>query len=109
MSSDFKEKVLDAIRTSIEEAHQRAQALEGTHSLSAEELFPPSFMQENTSFDRVEAFLVEGGFDPERDGDWDDLADEGLDQHVRDTTDFDAWAEMKDAAAEEWARRQLTS
>jgi len=109
MSSDFKEKVLEAIRTSIDEAHQRAQALDGTHSLSAEELFPPAFMQEHTSFDDVEAFLVEGGVNPERDGNWDELADEGLDKHVRETTDFDAWAEMKDTAAEAWARRQLTS
>ncbi len=107
MSSDFKEKILDAIGTAIDEAHQRAQVLEGTHNIPAEELFPPSFVQEHTSFEAIEAFLVAGDFDPEHDGDWDTLADDGLDRHVRETTDFDTWAEMKDAASEEWARRKL--
>jgi hypothetical protein len=109
MDSDFEQKVQDAIENTITEFLETAEDLKGKHRIQAEELFPPSFMAEHTSFETVDAFLVDGDFDPDRDGGWDALADEGLDQHVRETTDFDDWAEMKEAAKEEWVLDQLRS
>ena len=109
MRSEFKQHVLDAIEEGIADVLETAEELKGTHSLQAEELFPPSFMREHTAFENVEDFLVDGDFDLEQDGGWDALAEKGLNQHVRDTTDFDTWAEMKDAATREWALDQLRS
>jgi hypothetical protein len=109
MSSDIDENLSDVIEERVAEFLKTAQELKGEHSIPARELFPPSFMCEHTSFERVEEFLIDGDFDTERDGGWDALADEGLDQHVRDTTDFESWAEMKDAAKEEWILEQLRS
>lgn len=109
MGSDYEDRISDAIEETVAEFLQKAEELKGTHSVPAEELFPPSFMQEHTTFENVEAFLVNGNFDPDRDGDWDALADDGLDRHVQETTAFDSWAAMKDVAKEEWMLSKLKS
>jgi hypothetical protein len=53
--------------------------------------------------------LIDGDFDTGRDGGWDALADDGLDQNVRDSTDSESWAEMEEAAQDEWVLGQLRS
>lgn len=109
MSNDAEEPIVEAIEEAVASFLETAEQLKGTHRLQADELFPPSFMREHTSFESIEDFLRDGDVDPDRDGDWDALADEGLDRHVRDTTAFDSWAEMKDAAKREWMVEQLRS
>jgi hypothetical protein len=86
MSDDAEEHVVDAIEEAVASFLESARQLKGKHRLQGDELFPPSFVREHTSSENIEDFLRDG-----------------------DTTAFDSWAEMKDAAKREWMVEQLRS
>lgn len=96
----FKMNGLDELAKELEQISKNAQALEGTHEYSFDEIFPNKFMIENTNFSTIEEFLLSS---PEKISSNEELekADETiLDTFVSEQTKFSTWEEMLSTATE---------
>ena len=96
----------DAIRK-LRDLQRRAERLDGEHSVSLNDLFHDEFILRNTDFDSIEAMVQASGFKVETSEDFEAIPDEQWDIFVRERTRFTSWEEMKGAAVQEWAARQL--
>lgn len=96
----------DALRK-LSDLQRRAEALDGTHSVSFPELFNDEFMLRNTDFASIDAMFEASGFNVESAADFEAIPDEAWDQFVRGRTRFTDWAEMRKAAGREWMSRKL--
>lgn len=81
------------------------EGLEG--EVTAEELFPPTFIQTHSEFSDFEEFLDESRWEVESSEDFEEIPDGPFDEYVADTTDFEDWEEMLGTAGNEWAKDQL--
>lgn len=108
MDDELQQRIFERVRDTLEEMHEQMEELKGEHQVPADELFPPAFMSEHTSFERFDAFLEAGGFEV---GEGENLeaavSKDDLHRHVRDTTTFDSWAEMREDAEEAWVLDRL--
>lgn len=66
-----------------------------------EKLFTTAFIAKHTAFDNYENWLSNGGFVFETQEEYNNLDETALDSYVRDSTCFQSWKEMLDAAASE--------
>ena len=99
--------MFDDVLRKLHELQRRAQRIDGQHQISFDELFPDEFMLRNTEFPSVDEFISASGFTVESADDFAAIPDDPWDDYVRQRTRFASWAEMQQAAAEEWITRQL--
>jgi hypothetical protein len=104
---DFEISGLDAVRRSLAELRDRAEAIAGEQEVSISELFPPDFMAAHTEFDTWEGMFSASGFSVETAEDFEKIPDEQWDTFVRTHTKFANWHEMLSAGSEEWVARKL--
>lgn len=105
--SKFEINGLDELQKELKNMKQAARDLEGTSSVSFEELFNQSFMKKYTTCNSFEDFLELGNFVVESQDDFKAIPDEEFDTHVSDNTKFKNWEDMMGTAAEEYAAKKL--
>jgi len=96
----------DALRK-LRDLQRNAEHLAGEHSVLLTELFPDEFMLRHTEFPSIGLMFAASGFKVESTEDLVAIPGEAWDRFVREGTRFASWAEMKNAAVQEWAMRRL--
>lgn len=88
----------------VEEEVNQTLSVPGVDRVDLRDLFPASFMRENTRFDSIDAFVREASLDPPGD----EPITPVIDDFVRGTTDFASWSEMRQQAELGWMRREFS-
>jgi hypothetical protein len=101
--SDFI-KGLDAFKRKVERISDNARALDGTHQVPASELFSAAFMRTHSNLSSFEELVRVGGFE---NVEFEAIPDDDWENVVQRNTTFESWDAMRNAAVEEYARRQL--
>lgn len=96
----------DALRK-LKGLQQRAEQLDGQHSVPLSEIFPDEFMLRNTEFVSIAELFEASGFKVETEEDFKSIPEAEWDKFIKERTRFASWDEMKNAAAVEWAKRRL--
>lgn len=96
----------DAFRK-LRDLQQKAEQLDGHHSVPLHELFPDEFMLHNTEFASIDELFEASGFKVETEEDFAYIQDDEWNVFISERTRFASWDEMKDAAALEWAKQRL--
>ncbi|WP_368251194.1 hypothetical protein [Enterococcus sp. 2201sp1_2201st1_B8_2201SCRN_220225] len=95
---------LDQLQKRLKQMEQSASSLNGSHSVSFNDLFTKKFMNRYTDFSIIDEFVEKSGFDF---SDMESIDEADLDSFVNENTQFESWNKMKTKAAEEWTARQL--
>jgi hypothetical protein len=97
----------DELRDELERMTESALGLDGSTEVPMTEMMSSSFMQRYTDFESIAAFFDSSPWTVEDQSDFDAIPDDGLDNYVRDHTQFSSWDEMVSKAGSKWAERQL--
>ena len=109
---DLEIRGLDEAHRSLDRLRERAEALSGSRSVPLDELFPPSFMAENTQFPTLQSMVdASGVFEDLDDGDREAIRGafdgRGWTDFVASRTRFTGWEEMLRVGGLEYVSRQL--
>jgi hypothetical protein len=91
----------------LERLQQKLRDFKGTHSVPMNDIFPSDFMREHTNFGSIDDMFAASGFKVETAEDLKAIPDDEWDAFVLRTTRFESWADMKQAGATLWTKRQL--
>jgi hypothetical protein len=83
------------------------RSLEQTRSISFAELFTTEFMRAHTQVRSFDELLSVSGFEVSSAEDFRAIPDAEWEVLIRARTSLGSWAEMQQAAAQEYARRRL--
>lgn len=100
-------KGFDELHRKLDQLARNAEALNGTHSVKFDELFPPNFMRRFTSFVSADEMFEKSGFKIESKADFEAIPDAEWDQFIRTHTRFASWKKMQETAGAEWTKKQL--
>lgn len=100
----FRVKGLDQMQKQLERLQKNAEALDGTHHIPMNELFPSSFMGSHSSYSTFQKMYDASPF---KDMAFEKIPDAEWDEYVRQSTKFVSWEKMREAATEEWAKTRL--
>ncbi|MBW9157236.1 hypothetical protein [Clostridium tagluense] len=103
----FETKGFDELEKQFTQMQQGAKELTDTESVSFEDLFPSSFMEEHTNFLSFNKFLEAGKFIVNSQEDFEAIPDSELDSHVSKSTKFSSWEDMLGEATEEFTLDKL--
>jgi len=98
---------LDEFEAKLEHIKDRLDEVSGENSVSFEDLFSSSFMEENTSFTSFEELLTSGGYVVESQEDFEAIPEEQFDEHISAHTNFTSWEEMLSEASSEYISNKL--
>lgn len=86
----FQQRIVERMKDTLDEMHQRVEDLKGEHSIPATELFSPDFMREHTKFGTLDAFFGASGFEVGEEQNFEEVVSEdALDPNVQETISFD--------------------
>lgn len=91
----------------LNDLSKRADKANGEHSVSFEELFPPSFMKKQTDSDEIYSFFNAGGFDASNNETFKEIDEDQLDVYILEHSNFESWQDMKTTAAEKYTAKLL--
>ena len=91
----------------LDKLQRKLKKLDGTHSVSFDELFNASFMNKYTQHSTIVEFFDEGGFEFETEEEFEKISEEEVDKHVQNVTNFATWREMLNKAGENWVAKEL--
>jgi len=91
----------------LDNLQKRAEKFDGNHEVPFNELFNTSFMNRYTSHSTIDEYFEAGGFVFETNEEFENLPEDKLDQHVRNSTNFESWNEMITKAGEHWVAKEL--
>ena len=103
----FEMSGFDELERELQELAEKAEAMEGEHSVPLTELCPPAFMVEHTDFATVDEMLDASGFTVETPEDIAAIPDAEWDAFIASRTRFADWNTMQDKAADDWVRRRI--
>lgn len=86
---------------------QNAEELGNVNSIPLAELLTPSFIAEHTQFKSADEFFAAGGLNVGDQKAFEALPPEKFDAFVRSVSSFASWADMRNSAGEQWAKRKL--
>lgn len=95
----------DELQRKLSTLENNAKELDGEHTLSAKELFPTSFMQENTDVSSLQELFP--GYDVSSDDTFNRIPSSIIEQSVKEHTKFNSWSELKKDAAKAYVERKL--
>lgn len=98
---------LKELQKGLDDLAQRAQALDGKHSVPISELLTPSFLSSCSRFLAFDEFFAASGFQVNSEEDFAAIPDEQWDAFIRANTTFSNWEEMLGAAGEAWVQKRL--
>jgi hypothetical protein len=91
----------------LEKLQRNAKKLDGKHEVPFNKLFNASFMNRYTSHSTINEFFEAGGIVFKTKEEFENLPVEKIDQHVRNSTNFNNWNEMITKAGEFWVAKEL--
>jgi hypothetical protein len=103
----FKITGFDQFEKQLTDLQQRAERLEGTHTVSMEQLLTPEFLRSVSSFSSFTEMCEASGFKVESQEDFAAIPDADWDAFVARTTRFAKWEDMLQEAGVEYTKRQL--
>ncbi len=106
VSGNGSRGVREVVR-SLERLADNAQALNGKHRVTADELFNPCFMQQHTRYQSFDEFKRDSPAEVSAAADW--VPPPEFEQFVREKTIFGSWPEMLKQAVGDWANQRLFS
>lgn len=95
----------DELQRKLNTLENNAKKLTGEHTLSAKELFPISFMQENTNVSSLQELFP--SYDVSSDATFSKIPSSVIEQSVKEHTKFNSWDELKEAAVKAYVERKL--
>ncbi|AUI73862.1 hypothetical protein DM469_00100 [Lactobacillus helveticus] len=95
----------DELQRKLSTLENNVKELDGEHTLSAKELFPMSFMQENTNVSSLQELFP--GYDVSSDATFSKIPSSVVEQSVKEHTKFNSWDELKETAAKAYVERKL--
>jgi hypothetical protein len=103
----MKIKGIDEVQRRLRQLSERAQALDGTHEVSVNEILTPDFIQAHTRYASVDEWFEASPFKIATTEDFAAIPDEHWNDYVRTTTDFESWQEMLEAAGAQYVQAKL--
>ena len=93
---------LDEIQRNLDRLARNAEALDGTHEISFDELFPDAFIRRHTNYPSLTAMVDASGMEnPE------EFSGEAWNAFVIAHSQFESWEAMQQEAVGEWTARKL--
>lgn len=92
----------DELQRKLSTLENNVKELDGEHTLSAKELFPMSFMQENTNVSSLQELFP--GYDVAT---FSKIPSSVVEQSVKEHTKFNSWDELKETAVKAYVERKL--
>jgi len=103
----FKITGLDDLQKNLQNLADKAEALDGQHTVSFEELFIEDFMTSNTQFSSLDELLENGKYDVNSPEDFKAIFGDAFDAYISEVTEFASWEEMLEEATTQYAVGQL--
>lgn len=91
----------------FDKLQRRLKKLDGTHNVSLDKLFSNSFMRRYTQHATIDEFFDAGGFEFEKEEEFENIPEQQLNVQVQATTHFSSWQEMLNKAGEDWMAKEL--
>jgi len=104
---DFEIKGMEELKKQLDDLAQRAERLDGTHSIPVPELLTPSFLAGCSKFASVDEMFQASGFKIESAEDFEAIPKSELDAFIKNNTSFAGWQQMLEAAGAAWTKQQL--
>ena len=103
----FEMSGFDEIERELQQLADKAEAMDGEHSISLTELCPPAFMAEHTDFATIEEMFEASGFTVETPEDFAAIPDAEWDVFIASRTRFADWRTMQEKAVADWFSRRI--
>ena len=94
---------LDKLQKNLDKLAKSAEALDGTHTVSLDEVLTPTFISRHTRFANASELFEAGGFNAESQEDFEAIPEDDLDAFIQAESSFDSWQDMLGTAGQEWA------
>ncbi len=96
----------------LKDLERKLKQVEEKHTISFEELFPPSFTRKYTDAKNMYEFIRNSGLIPKDKENitqelFENIPDKEFDEHVKSHSRFNSWEEMQSAAVKEWTAKRL--
>lgn len=105
--SGFEMRGFDELKKKLKQLGDNAKALDGTHAVQLNDLFPTAFLQRYTEFQSVEDMFEKSGFKVSSPEDFKNIPDAEWDAFIQKHTRFPSWEKMQEKAAAELMSRKL--
>ena len=103
----FEMSGFDELERELQQLADKAEAMEGEHSVPLVELCPPAFMAAHTDFATIEEMFEASGFAVETPKDFAAIPDAEWDAFIASRTRFADWNTMQEKAAADWIGRGI--
>lgn len=107
MSKDIEISGLDNMEKTFDTLIKNAESIDGTNSVSFEDLFPVDFMASNTEFNSFSSFAEASGFDASTQESFEAIPDKPWDDWVEKNSTFASWEEMYSTAVDNYINAKL--
>jgi hypothetical protein len=104
---DFEIKGLEELAKRFDDLGQRAERLDGSHSVPIPELLTPLFLAGCSQFKSADEMFRASGFKIESAEDFMAIPESEWDAFVKKHTSFGGWQQMLEAAGAAWTQKQL--
>ncbi|WP_069997741.1 hypothetical protein [Cellulosilyticum sp. I15G10I2] len=98
---------LDEFEKGLQDLADRAEALDGEHEVTFEDLFVEDFMASCTQFSSIDELFEKSPFVVNSPEDFEAIPDDELDTYISEVTQFESWEDMLSEAGAQYAARQL--
>lgn len=98
---------LDQVKKKLNDIKERAEELNGNHTVSFSELFNHEFMAEYSQYQSMQELMDKSGFTINNQEDFAAIPDDQWDEYIRKVTKFENWKEMQQTAASKWAAKKM--
>lgn len=95
----------DDVSELVDDLHEQAAALGDDAAL--DELLTPEFMERHAAAETIEELLAESPWPVESKADFADVPKDEFDDYVAESTEFENWDAMLEAAGSEWMASEL--
>lgn len=103
----FELEGFDELGNKLKDMAKKAEELDGENEVPVTELCNLSFMKKHTSYSSFDELLEDGGYEVESAEDFEAIAEDNFDRHIRGNTSFDDWEDMLGTADQAWMANQL--
>jgi hypothetical protein len=98
---------LDQLERNLRDLSQRARRLNGRHEIPISDLLSVQFLSRCSRFSSAQELFAASGYEINSQSDFDAIPSKEWDLFIGGNTSFDDWQSMLQAAAGDWAKKQL--
>ena len=97
----------DTFNNNFAKIIDKVKKLSGNSEIRFKDLFNNNFIINYTKFESINQMFQESDFEIRSEEDFNNIAENKLDEYVKETTNFSNWEEMIEKAVEEWVQKEL--